>query len=96
MSNKKYPTTGLEKKYLKTFGGWDLMDTIDYMLYGEEIEGNYHLDLTDYAKELLKPYETDSPFGFMSLELSKGKISFTRNDETSVSFRVELCKVSCP
>jgi hypothetical protein len=82
---------GLEDKFLKSTGGWDSGgDYGDILFYGETIEGSMKLNLTDYAKNILEPYMTDSPFTVMLFECGGKKITFIREDDTEVSFNIEL------
>lgn len=82
---------GLEDKFLKSTGGWDEAGNCgDLVFYGETIEGSMKLNLTDYAKSLLEPHMTDSPFCVMLFECGTKKITFIREDDTEVSFNIEL------
>lgn len=79
--------TGLESKFLVSAECWDEAgDFGDIQLYNQ----NSPLNLTQYAKDILKDVITHSPFMTFILYVGTSRIEFIREDETTVVFDVEL------
>lgn len=80
-------TTGLESKFIVSAECWDQAgDFGDIQFYNQEAP----LELTEYAKDVLKAVATPSPFIVFIMYVGSSRVEFIREDETTVVLDVEL------
>ena len=79
--------TGLEKSFVKSADSFDVSGNWAIIVFNMD---DSPLELTEYAEDVLKEVMTPSPFIALEVDIETSKVTFYREDETTVDLKVKL------